>query len=570
MDENAVNCEEIINNPNTASFIVRSLESVELMSKIYGADCYSEVNSSQSVIYRKNGNYEENTRGLITIPRLFSLLDLETVEYTGVGAIRRQPRLDYYGRDVLLGFVDTGIDYTHPAFKQVDNTSRILGIWDQTISPGDVEGGRHPMAAKYGTAFTKEDIDRALKSENPLEVVPSEDEIGHGTAMAGIAGGNVEEEVGFSGLAPLAGILMVKLRPAREKLRTFFQINDDVPAYQEDDIMLGIRYLLEMAEIYRRPLVICIALGSNFGDHVGGGQLGVCLEELANSRGLCVVTAAGNENGRSHHYLSPVLQPRERTQVEINVNEGQQGMSVSMWSSPPEVFSVSVISPSGESTAVYSMRQKGTFRHTFVFERTQLAISPQLFESVSGEGTVLFRFSGLSEGVWRIQVENTGNSAGPFNMWLPVYPFLDDDTIFLTSNPNTTICDPANNPHLLTSATCNQAEDSLYLYSSRGNARNGSLKPDITSPGVNVLCPNVGGGYSRMNGSSIASAVAGGISALLLEWGVLQGNYPIMNTAIIKGYLIRGAKRSNIVYPNPEWGYGVINLYGVFENLQGR
>lgn len=570
MDENMVNCGEIIQNPNTASFIVRTLGSGELLNRIYEADCHTEVNSSQTVIYRKNGNYEQNIKGLVSTPRLFSLLDLETVEYTGVGAIRRQPRLDYYGRGVLLGFVDTGIDYTHPAFKQVDNTSRILGIWDQTISPEEVEGGKHPVTAEYGTAFTKVDIDRALKAENPLDVVPSVDDIGHGTAMAGIAGGNIEEEVGFSGLAPLAGIVMVKLRPAREKLRTYYQVNDGVPAYQEDDIMLGIKYLYEMAEAYFAPLVICIALGSNFGDHVGGGNLGACLEELADSRGICVVTAAGNENGRAHHYLSPVLQPRERTQVEINVDAGQQGMAVSMWSSPPEVFSVGVISPSGESSGMFSMREVGTFRHRFVFERTQVAISLQLFESISGDGTVLFRFSGLSEGVWRIQVENSGNSAGVFNMWLPVYPFLDDNTIFLSSNPNTTICDPANNPALLTSATCNQAEDSLYLYSSRGYARNGSIKPDITSPGVNVLCPEVGGGYSRMNGSSIASAVAGGISALLLEWGILEGNYPIMNTSIIKGYLIRGAKRSNIVYPNPEWGYGVINLYGVFENLQGR
>ncbi len=570
MDENGVNCEEIIRNPDTTSFIVRSLGNANLMNRIYDMDCYMEVNSSQIVIYKQNGNYEEIARGLISTPRLFSLLDLETVEYTGVGAIRRQPRLDYYGRGVLLGFVDTGIDYTHPAFKQVDNTSRILGIWDQTISPQEVQGGRHPLAAEYGTAFTKEDIDRALKSENPLALVPSVDEIGHGTAMAGIAGGNIVEGDGFSGLAPLAGILMVKLRPAREKLRTFYHINAGVPAYQEDDIMLGIRYLLDMAQIYQQPLVICIALGSNFGDHNGGGHLGVLLEELADSRGICVVSAAGNENGREHHYLSPVLQPRERVQVEISVSGGQQGMSVSMWSSPPEVFSVSVISPSGESTPMYSMRQVGTYRNQFVFERTRLAISLQMFESVSGEGTVLFRFSGLSEGIWRIQVENSGNSAGAFNMWLPVYPFIDDETIFLTSNPNTTICDPANNPHLLTSATCNQAEDSLYLYSSRGYARNGAIKPDITSPGVNVLCPDVAGGYSRMSGSSIASAVAGGISALLLEWGVQQGNYPAMNTAIIKGFLIRGAKRSNIVYPNPEWGYGIINLYGVFESLQGR
>ena len=108
MDENAINCEEIINNPNTASFIVHTVASAELMNQIYNVDCYSQVNSTQTVIYKKDGNYEENMRGLVSTPRLFSLLDLETVEYTGVGAIRRQPRLDYYGRDVLLGFVDTG------------------------------------------------------------------------------------------------------------------------------------------------------------------------------------------------------------------------------------------------------------------------------------------------------------------------------------------------------------------------------------------------------------------------------------------------------------------------------
>lgn len=564
------NCIVDTGKETVTSYIVQNFGREEINKEVYNTNCVIPVNASQSIIYVERGEYSSEVAGLEAIPNCYALMDLETVEYTGVGAVRRQPRIDLTGRGVIIGFLDTGLDYTSEVFKNADGSTRILGIWDQTLPVDTVPNGKLPDIAFYGTEFLRRDIDAALRTTNPLELVPVTDDIGHGTAMAGIAAGNIQEADGFSGMAPLAGIAMVKVRPARESLREYYQINEGVPAYQEDDLLLGIKYLLDLADRLYRPIVICLGMGSNFGDHNEGGYLGQYMAEIANNRGVAMVVSAGNEMGRGHHYLAPVLQPQNTKEVEINVSDKQKGMSLSMWSSPPVTFSIGVQSPGGEYSGDIPMNAEGQIEKNFIFEQTRLLIETRLLDPVSGEGETLFRFFNLAEGIWKLRITNNSTVPGDFHIWLPVHPFIDEETIFLNSNPNTTICEPANNANVITIATCNQVEDSLYIYSSRGYARNGGIKPDITAPGVQVLSAAPGNRYIERTGSSMAAAVSAGIVALLMEWGIIQGNDISMNTTVIKRYLQRGAKRKRIVYPNAEWGYGVIDLYGVLIALQSN
>ena len=125
----------------------------------------------------------------------------------------------------------------------------------------------------YGTAYSQEELNQALGMEDPFSLVPSRDENGHGTFLAGVAAGSALPQQSFSGAAPEALIAIVKLKPAKEYLKEIFYVTGSAPAYQSTDIMLGIRYLILLADALKKPLVICIGLGSNQGSHSGSSPL---------------------------------------------------------------------------------------------------------------------------------------------------------------------------------------------------------------------------------------------------------------------------------------------------------
>ena len=122
----------------------------------------------------------------------------------------------------MIAVIDSGIDYLNPIFRNGD-VSRIAYIWDQTIP------GNEDEQVPYGKVFTGEEINQALLSENPQEIVPSLDENGHGTAMAGLAAGNFVPTENFSGAAPKATIIVVKLKKAKSYLRKFYQYPPQAP-----------------------------------------------------------------------------------------------------------------------------------------------------------------------------------------------------------------------------------------------------------------------------------------------------------------------------------------------------
>ena len=187
--------------------------------------------------------------GSIFSPILFGLNAIDAVEESNISIFHDYPFGELRGEGVLIGFVDTGIQYTNPLFTYEDNTTRILNIWDQSIEGpgGDIYS--------YGTIYTEEQINEALRSEDPLSIVPSTDENGHGTMLAGIAAGN-ERGVpgGYVGGAPDANIAVVKLRPAKQYLRDTYLIKEGAIAYQDNDYLTGVNYL-ENLLLYVRLLV---------------------------------------------------------------------------------------------------------------------------------------------------------------------------------------------------------------------------------------------------------------------------------------------------------------------------
>ncbi len=498
-----------------------------------------------------------------TVPKLYTLLDTVNLDAAGITQVQNQPVLDLTGQNIILGFIDTGIDYTHPAFRRSDGSSRICGLWDQTIQTGTA-----PYDLEYGSAYTQKEIDQALEQEDPFSLIPSRDEIGHGTALAGIAAGTTLPENDFNGAAPQAMIAAVKLKPAKEYLKTLFYVTGDAPAYQMTDIMAGIRYLLHLSGELVKPLVICLGLGTNQGDHSGDSPLDSMLSITNQFRGFIGVSAAGNEAGRAHHYYGTALNSAEYNVVEILVKEGTRGFCAELWGQPPEVYAVGFESPLGEVIQKIPPRLSYTENISFILENTRIFISSEIIQTVSGSQLIFMRFTDPTPGSWKIRVYTGDYNSGSYHIWLPVTGFSDPDVIFLAPNPDTTITSPGNSASVITTGAYNAYNSSLYLNSSRGYTRTGQIKPDIAAPGVNVFAPAPRNRYTAITGTSAAAAITAGASALIMEWGMNQTPSRIFNNTEMKNLLIRGAnRRGDNLYPNREWGYGTLDVYQVFAVL---
>lgn len=416
-------------------------------------------------------------------------------------------------------------------------------------------------------------------------MVPTRDTSGHGTFMAGVACGSPSDGGNFTGVAPLSSICMVKCKPPKRYLRERYQISDDVECFSEGDIMLGIRYLWLQSIVYRMPVVICVAMGTNMGGHTRGGVLGEVLQSYSDYRGSFVIAGGGNEANISRHYRSQTITSGGYEDVDLRVAEGRDGFTMELWSDAPLLYSVALTSPSGEYSGRTVARQGEKREIRFLFEDTVVEIEYLLISQESGDECIFMRFINPQEGVWRLRVFSENNLPGEFHIWLPMKEIMLEDTRFLQSNADTTICDPANNPSIITVAYYNSANDSVALDSSRGYSRDGNIKPDIAAPGVNILGPmaflgktpaptvqerNREARYGYESGSSIAAALTAGTVCLLAEWGFVRRNDISMDTTTVKKYLIRGAERTGMEYPNRLWGNGLLNLYGVYDALRPK
>lgn len=508
-------------------------------------------------------NYYEYGFFYNTIPKLFTLLDLESLEASGILAVQNQPVLGLKGQDVLIGFLDTGIDYTHPAFRNPDGSSRIVGLWDQTI-----QTGQPPFDLAYGTGYTQKELNQALNAENPFDLVSSTDENGHGTFLAGVAAGSSLPEQSFSGAAPEALIAMVKLKPAKQYLKELFYVTGSAPAYQSTDIMLGIRYLILLADTLKKPLVICIGLGSNQGSHSGSSPLDSMLSVADQYRGIHTVTAAGNEAGKAHHFYGTASDANSYETVEILVEPDTTGFCVELWGQPPEIYAVGFESPLGEVIQKLPPRISFSENISFILENTRIFITSEIVQTVSGHQLIFIRFSDPTPGSWKIRVYTDSFNSGNYHLWLPITGFSKPDVRFLRSNPDTTLTVPSASVSTITTAAYNAYDNSLFLNSSRGFTRTGQIKPDFASPGVNVSGPSLRNGFTTATGTSVAAAITAGACAQIVEWGMRRTPPRIFNNIELKSLFIRGADRSRQeLYPNREWGYGTLNVYQVFSSL---
>ena len=506
--------------------------------------------------------------GYPSIPKCYSLCSKESLSASGVEKLRRIPSINLRGQGVIVGIVDTGIDYTNPVFLREDGSSKILAIWDQSIDSAD----RFPYALYptfYGTEYSMEQINLALKSENPLQVVPSVDEIGHGTKLAGIAAGSEDRNNDFSGVAPAADLLIVKLKPAKKLLKDFFFIPDNVPCYQENDLIWAIKYLVYKASDLKRPLALCLGVGTSQGAHDDSGFLNTVASIHADTPGVAMTLPAGNEGNMGRHFFSQIDTQTSPVSVEMIVGENVAGFSLELWGEPPTIYTLDMISPSGERIQSLAGTLEENRRITFTFEQTIIYADYVMIEQETGKQLILLRFQKPSAGIWRFLVSARGDLKGEFHLWLPSDGFIPTDTHFISPNQYTTITSPGNCIIPITVTAYDPVTNALYTASGKGFSTSNIINPDLSAPGVNLQCPGPNHEFTTMTGTGAAAAHTTGIAAMLLEWCIVDNNYPGIDSVGIKKFLMRGAGRSNnLIYPNRDWGYGTIDVYNTFNILR--
>ncbi len=575
-----MSCTNSVASEDFADFIAPYFTTPEEFIRSQGTDCIDFVNSTLAVVYVPLSTVTPSTYTSYTysaVPKLYSLLDVTSMDAAGITPAGELPVLNNQGSGVIVGFVDTGINYTDSLFRNVDGSTRIIGIWDQTNNSDNSNNIENETAkpfsafsALYGTQYTAEEINLALNSDNPASIVPTRDENGHGTFLASIAAGNRDERAGFSGAAPRASIAMVKLKPAKQYLRDFYLIRDGADAYQENDILMGVSYLYALAREYSMPLVVCIALGTNMGSHMGTSRLGQYLNQVSLSNGSAVITAAGNETGARHHFQAVMNADTDEITAELRVGEQETGFSMELWANEVGVYTVGFISPTGEVAKEIPVPLRGENTLSFLLEQTQITVYTQIADVSAGSQFIFMRFERPMSGIWRILIRNSLDIRETFHLWLPVRGFISDETYFLRPDPDTTITDPGNAQYPITVTAYDHTRNSIYIHASRGYSRSGQIKPDLAAPGVNILGASASGiRLTRMSGPSVAAAHLAGAAAILLHWGLLNGSYPYLNTPVLKSIFVRGAQRNPaLTYPNREYGYGTLDLHEAFLHLR--
>lgn len=579
-------CSSLIVSEETGDYIIEYnslyFEQIQRQDGV----CISCINDTWCILYTnypgsRNINIQQ---GYYSVPKLYGLMDTTSFDASGITATLNQPLLNVRGQGVLIGFLDTGIDYLREDFKASGGRTRIAAVWDQTIQSVNYEEDTGEAAGteqydreqaqgmvQYGTVYTREDINAALAAEregqNPYDIVPSRDENGHGTFLAGVAAAS--ETADYIGAAPEAEILMVKLKPAKKYLRDFYLLPERVEAYSETDMMMGVRFLQQYAIREKKPLVICVGLGTSSGSRTGALPFADLLNTLARQVNTVVVTCTGNEANNRTHTSGLAVSDTEPSEIEIIVGADERGFVMEIWAESLDILSVAITSPSGERISRIPARIDTGGVYNFLLERSQVAVDYRVVESASGYEVIFMRFINPAQGIWKIHLYSLTNIVGRYNAWLPLKQFLSGDTYFLNSNPSTTLTEPGAAERVISVGAYNHITDAYYAASGRGYTATGLIKPDFVAPGVDVYGVRAGGGYTTRTGTSVAAAHAAGAAALLLTWGVTDGNLPYMGTNEVKSVLIRGAKReNNTVYPNNIYGYGKMDVIEAFYKLR--
>ena len=469
---------------------------------------------------------------------------------TGIG-------FSLFGRGILIAVLDSGIDYTHPEFRNPDGSTRILAIWDQTGN------GNPPEGFDLGTEYSREEINEALMGSEKSDpegadsnvsnrrLIPIRDLSGHGTAVAAIAAGN-------NGVAPQAQLLIVKLgNPAP----------DSFPKTTE--LMMAVEYAYRKALEVQMPLVINLSFGTVYGPHNGTGLLEMYLDEMMGRWKSVIVAGTGNEGNAAGH-TTVTLQEEVQTEIQFGVAAGEAGLNVQLWKNYTDQFDIYLRAPDGtqigplyENLGPQRYRIGQTNLLIYYGKPSPFMISQEIFFDLIPVNEY------VTPGIWQIILEPQRLTDGNVDLWLPSAGTLNPATRFYRPTADNTLTVPSSAGKIIAVGAYDSRSRIYAPFSGRGNPPGrpplpalSQIRPDLVAPGVDIQTAAVGGGYTSVTGTSFATPFVSGAAAMLMQWGIIDGNDPYLYGEKVRAYLQRGAQRlpGYRQWPNNMVGYGRLCL----------
>ena len=469
---------------------------------------------------------------------------------TGIG-------FSLFGRGILIAVLDSGIDYTHPEFRNPDGSTRILAIWDQ------IGNGNPPEGFDLGTEYSREEINEVLMGSEKSDpegadsnvsnrrLIPIRDLSGHGTAVAAIAAGN-------NGVAPQAQLLIVKLgNPAP----------DSFPKTTE--LMMAVEYAYRKALEVQMPLVINLSFGTVYGPHNGTGLLEMYLDEMMGRWKSVIVAGTGNEGNAAGH-TTVTLQEGVQTEIQFGVAAGEAGLNVQLWKNYTDQFDIYLRAPDGtqigplyENLGPQRYRIGQTNLLIYYGKPSPFMISQEIFFDFIPVNTY------VTAGVWRIILEPRRLTDGNVDLWLPSAGTLNPATRFYRPTADNTLTVPSSAGKVIAVGAYDSRSRIYAPFSGRGNPPGrpplpalSQIRPDLVAPGVDIQTAAVGGGYTSVTGTSFATPFVSGAAAMLMQWGIVDRNDPYLYGEKVRAYLQRGAQRlpGYRQWPNNIVGYGRLCL----------
>lgn len=496
--------------------------------------------------------------------------EVPTRVYTEVAAGKRASCITTFqarrqaltGAGVLVAIIDSGIDYTHPDFRKEDGTTRIAVLWDQTAR-GE---GEPPVGYSDGVLYTSEQLNRALAGEQAVSggsLVPEQDLSGHGTHVAGIAAGNGRASGGrYRGVAYESMLLVVKLGGTQAD-----------PFPQTTNLMTAVDFCVRYAAEAGLPLSINLSFGNSAGAHDGRSLLETYLNEVSLYGKVCICIGTGNDGGEGRH-VGGILSETEE-EVLLNVGSGERRLSMGLWLNSLDTVGISLVSPSGREQSVpEALQGTGTVIKGYpAAGGTVLSFGSTGAEVFVGEATpyrdlreigitLLGQDGAIEAGTWRIRLQPERILDGTYDIWL-ARGTQNRLTRFLRPTPERTLTIPSTAERPIAVAAYDARTSSTAAFSGRGYPRaERGIKPDLAAPGVDVVSCAPGGGYTTKSGTSMATPFVTGAAALLMQWGIVQGNDPYLYGERLKTVLLKSARElpGLTEYPNTYVGWGTLCL----------
>lgn len=531
---------------------------------------YAPSENTWELIVKYNGNLDRLTGGIrvepliagyaiVTIPEnlIGAFSRMEEIEFiekpkklypqvtAGLGASCFYPLLQpvsgkaLSGQGVYMAILDSGIDYTDPMFRYADGTTKIAWLWDQGKRADAEKGEKPPQGFFTGVEYSRKMLNANLQKNSERLTT---DVTGHGTNVAKIA---------VQG-APESELIVVKLDTARGTYPSTVSL------------LRAFTYVAKKAQAENMPVAINLSYGNTYGAHDGSSLLERFIDNITEVGRNVICIGAGNEGASAGHFAGK-LSENEIQRISFAMGTYERSFSLQLWKWYADRMDISILSPAGEQYLIRNQNAGGEAQQA-VMEQTQLLIFSGRPQPYRKREEVYIDFipveTYLNTGIWTIEITPRRIANGELRLYMPSAVVRSENTRFLLPSPAQTLTIPSTAQKVITVGAYNAYVRSYAAFSGRGDAgsdRAENSKPDLAAPGVNIRIGE-GEGGAVVSGTSYATPFVTAAAALLMEYGIVQGNDPFLYGEKVKAYLHAGARQlpGYDMWPNDQVGWGAL------------